>query len=91
MINCNSGVVQIRGKKNDVLADLSTAIHVLHFEVFVGDGKIPPEKSREMIMDAVEYAFKTEDELSNKQDELKNDVLKTLDELRSILLGKDEE
>lgn len=94
MIKNDKGNIEIRGEKRIVLAELSSLIHHLHHECFIENAEFSPEKSREMIMHAVELGLKSPEEVHNHADEsrkrMKADALKALDELKSILLGEDE-
>lgn len=95
MIKIDKGIVQICGDLKDILADISTIVHNLHYECLVDKANIPQEESRKMIMNAVELGLKkredVEKEVKESKERMKSEALKALDELRSILLGKDEE
>lgn len=95
MIKCNKELVEIRGEKGHILAELANIVHHLHYGCFVDNAEIPEEKSREMIMHAVELGLTPPEEVHKEAEKskecLRADALKALDELRSILLGKDEE
>ena len=95
MIKIDNGTVEICGNLNDILADISTIIHNLHHACLVGKANVPQGESRKMIMQAVELGFKTrgevKEEYKKSKECLRADALKALDELRNILLGKDEE
>lgn len=95
MLKVDKGCIEIRGNVPDVLANLSTLVHNLYHDCFIGSAEISPEESRKMIMDAVELGFLSDEEAAAKakesKDRAKDDLLRMLDKLADILKGKDDE
>lgn len=92
MIKCNKGTVEIEGKSNQVLAELSVLVRVLHRDCFVGDAGADPEEAKADIMMAVEQAFKSDEERKAEMKDALKGVLNDLsDLLKDILSGKDDE
>lgn len=92
MIKIDKENVEIVGNGPLVLAELSTLVHSLHYGFFIGEVKIPPEKSREMIQKAVEKGFLSDDEIAAEAEKAKKECLvDILDKLKDLLTGKDDE
>lgn len=95
MIKVDKGYIEIRGNVQDVLANLSTLVHNLYHDCFIGSAEISPEESRKMIMEAVGVGFLSDEEAAENAKEskerAKEDLLRMLDELADILKGKDDE
>ena len=92
MIKCDNGNIEITGMKSEILADLSTMVHVLHFNVFIENRGMTAEESRKMILDSVEIGFLSESEAKEKLcGGVKDNILKVLDELKELLSRKDDE
>lgn len=95
MIKVDNSGIEINGIAPDVLSELTTIVHHLHYDCIVGSDKVSPEESRKLIMEAVELGFSSDEEVAAKAKEskerIKADVLRVLDELANILKGKDDE
>lgn len=88
MIKCVNGNVDMHGNGPSLLADFATIVHSLHYGVFIDDKGFSPEKSRELILKAVEKGFKDDKEI---EDEAKECLLDVLDKIKELLTGKDDE
>ena len=88
MIQIKNGNVEMKGNGPELMADLSTIVHHLHFDVLIDDKGFSPEKSRKMILEAVEMAFMDDAEI---EDKAKKALLTVLDMFKEFLTGKDEE
>jgi len=87
MIKCENGLVKMQGDPRLLMADLTTTVHAMHYDVFIEKHNFDPEHSREMIIRAVEQGFSTEEEIEN---ELKESLLELLDKLKELIEGKDD-
>lgn len=63
MIKCDKGNVVIEGKKSLVLSELTTLVHMLTYEVFMGDLEMTLEEAKENIQRAFDLGMKTEEEV----------------------------
>lgn len=88
MIKHENGNVELKGTGPILLADLATIVRALHYGVFIDDKGFSPEKSRELILKAVEKGFKDDKEI---EDEAKECLLDVLDKIKELLTGKDDE
>ena len=86
MIQSNKGDVVIDGRLADVLADLSTFVHSMH-GVFVDKAGMTPERAQERILEAVNMAFKSKEEVHDTLIGL----LSELGEVIERILDKEEE
>lgn len=92
MIKCDKRNVEFCGKKSLILPELSTLVHALHFNVFIEKDGMTAEESRKTILDAVKIGFLSDSEAKDKLcGEMKDEILKALDELKELLSGKDDE
>lgn len=89
MIISDKGTVRLSGKTADVLADLAAVVHGLH-EVLTKE--IGKEEAKKVILEVVEDAFKTEEELDAEIEKLTSAMQQTANEVEAalvkILLGR---
>jgi len=88
MIKVDKGHVVVTGPRPLVLAELSTFVHALPYDVFIDKHNMAPEESKKLIMEAVENGFQTEKDAEDKAKEI---VLGVLDKLKELIEGKDDE
>ena len=86
MIKSNRGTVEIEGTLPDVLADLSTLVHNM-YGVFVDELDMAPERAQDSILEAVNMAFKSKEEVHGTL----IDLLTELGEVIERILDKEEE
>lgn len=72
MINTEKGSIHVKGSTTELLTDLSIIIKSLHDNLSKDLG---PEISKEMITEAVNVGFLSEDEVHKKLNEAKMELL----------------
>lgn len=89
MIISDKGTVRLSGKTADVLVDLAAVVHGLH-EVLTNE--IGKEEAKKTILEVVEDAFKTEEELDAEIEKLtlamQQKANEVEDALIKLLLGR---
>ena len=92
MIKCDKGNIVINGSAVLALSELTTLVHAMHYDVFIGDVGMSPEESREKILEAIEKGFLTEEKIKQEVTESAGEVFAMLlDALKDIVQGKDVE
>lgn len=84
MIKCDKGNVVIEGMKSLVLSELTTLVHVLTYEVFMGDLEMSLEEAKENIQRAFELGLKPEEEV---REQAKADLKDMLGQFGDMLGG----
>lgn len=88
MIKCDKGNVEIHGTGANMLAELTTLVHALYYDVLIKDCDIPQEEAQKLILDAVQLGFKTHEQVKG---EAAARIVEMLDKLKDILTRKDDE
>ena len=92
MIKCDKGDVSFDGTQNQILSELATLVHALHYDVFVERHELTADVSRKLILEAVEAGFQTEEQAERNAVKLTKELLeKVISGLERILSGKDDE
>lgn len=91
MIKVDKGNVACVGDLALILAELQTLVHSLHHHAFISNADIPAEKSREMILKAVENGLANEEQTERECKKENDRLSEVLDALARILTGKDDE
>lgn len=81
MIKSKEGTIEFYGSVAEILADLSSIVHTLYFNVMIGKNGAKPEYARAKIMDAFEHGFCTKEELDIEIECLHDSIEKIIDAL----------
>lgn len=88
MIKVDKGNVAVIGNHPIVMAELSTLVHELFYDVLIEHGGMSPEEAKKEITDAVEIGFMTDEQAKAKAAEQFEEVGKTVADVLSKLLMK---
>ena len=88
MIKIDKGNVEIEGSALEILAEISTMIHEVCYEILIERCDATPEQAKEDIMHAVERAFLIEDEMRDTAAEALENVLEKAAKLLGDLLNR---
>lgn len=88
MIKVDKGNIEISGNLPLIMAELTTLVHVMHHDTFTRKLNMTPEESKELIMEAFQKGFLTEDEV---KEDTKEHLLNLLDKIKELIVGKGDE
>lgn len=92
MIMCNKGDIEIKGTAIQCLAELSSLVRSMYYNILIEECGATPEDAKKDILEAVEHGFKSEEEISGYVKDRLMEALNGLsDLLKDILSRKDDE
>lgn len=93
MIRTNKGELEVNGTLSELKADISVIIHGIYHTVLLKE--MPEDKAKEFVFEAVERAFKSDEELEEEAKDASTGIetylAGLLEELAKKLKGQGEE